>query len=114
MILGAEVALFLVGLYALITGKLPTGAKSKHVVRGWPARAIGAIGLLPVPLSFVLAMAVAILFAVQGRDLRDRSLVWVGMAIEVAVVVTCVVFMAVLVRIYRTPVEQVPAVRQPS
>src|SRR5438552_14838385 len=68
MIIGAEIALLFIGLYALIKGQLPTNKKSKHVVRGWPARVIGIIALLPIPVSFGLGLAVALLFVVQRKQ----------------------------------------------
>jgi hypothetical protein len=82
MIIGAEIALLFIGLYALIKGQLPTSKKSKHVVRGWPARVIGIIALLPIPISFGLGLAVALLFVVQRKQVPGNSFFWVGTAIE--------------------------------
>jgi hypothetical protein len=110
MIIGAEVALLLIGLYALITGRFQTTGGGKYIVQGWPARAIGAIGLLPVPLSLVVSTAVATLFIAQGRQVTPESFFWVGTAIEGSIVVACALAMFVLSRVFRTPVEaaQVP------
>src|SRR5437899_2470508 len=102
MIIGAEVALFLIGLYALITGRLSTG---KHVVQGWPARVIGIIGLSPVPLSFVAGMAVAALLVAKGTDVTRQSFYWTGTLIEGSTVILCAMTMGILARVYRTPVE---------
>jgi hypothetical protein len=106
MIIGAEVAMLVIGLYALIMGKLPTNKKAKHVVRDWPARIIGVICLLPIPLALLVSMAVAALFVAQGRQVTPESFFWVGTAIEGSIVVACVVAVGVLARVYRTPVEQ--------
>jgi len=108
MIIGAEVALLIIGLYALFTGKLPTNKKSKHTVQGWPARVIGIIGLLPLPLSFVVATGVAMLFVLQGREVTHESFFWVGTAIEGSTVLLCVAAIVIISRVYRTPLEQPP------
>jgi hypothetical protein len=100
----AEIALLLIGLYALITGRL-LNSGGKYVVQGWPARVIGIIGLLPIPVSLVFGIAVAALFVMQGREVTLASFFWVGTAIEAATIVVCVVAMVVLARVWREPVE---------
>jgi hypothetical protein len=62
MIIGVEIALLCLGLYAVIMGRFPFTKTAKHTVQGWPARVIGVIYLLPIPLSFVVATAVAASF----------------------------------------------------
>src|SRR5262249_32488167 len=110
MIIGAEIALLLIGLYALITGRFQTTGGGKYVVQGWSARAIGAIGLLPIPLSLVASTLVAALFMAQGRAVTPESFFWVGTTIEGSIVVACALAMFVLSRVCRTPGEaaQVP------
>ena len=44
MIVGIEIALFLVGLFALVTGRLPLGPR---IVRGAPARMLGILAMMP-------------------------------------------------------------------
>jgi hypothetical protein len=105
MIIGAEVALLIIGLYALIAGKLPTNNKARHVVQGWPARVIGIICLLPIPLAFLVCMGVAMLLVAQGQVVTPDSFFWVGTAIEGSMIVLCLVVVAVLSHVYRTPVE---------
>ena len=106
MIVGAEIALLVIGLYALFAGKLPTNKKAKYVIQGWPARVIGVIGLLPIPLSFMVGMAVAASFVAQGKAVTRESFFWVGTAIEGSAVVLCFAVIAVLARVYRTAAEQ--------
>jgi hypothetical protein len=102
MIIGAEVALFLIGLCALITGRLSTG---KHLVQGWPARVIGIIGLSPVPLSFLAGMVVVALLMSIGTHVTQQTFLWTGTLIEGSTVILCAIAMGVLARVYRTPVE---------
>jgi hypothetical protein len=86
----------------------PTNKKAKHVVRGWPARVIAFICLLPIPLAFLVGMVVAAVFTAQGRQVTRDSFFWVGTAIEGSVVAACLVAAAVLSRVYRVPVEPPP------
>src|SRR4051812_47520397 len=102
MIIGAEVAMLIMGLYALIVGKLMTNKKAKHVVQGWPARLIGVICLLPLPVSLVACTAVAALLVARGRPVTRESFFWVGTAIEGSIVLACVIAVAILSRVYRT------------
>jgi hypothetical protein len=103
MIVGAEVGLLMVGLYALILGRFPVSKKSKNVIEGPPARAIGLIGLVPIPLSIFVTTVVATLMGARGRGVTPQSFFWVGTAIEGSIVLVCVVTMSVLGRIYGTP-----------
>jgi hypothetical protein len=107
MIIGAEVALLFMGLYALIKGKFPTNKKAKYVVEDWPVRVIGAILVLPIPLSFLVGTVVAALFVAQGKQVTRESFFWVGTAIEGSILVGCMVVAGILSRVYRNAV--VPA-----
>lgn len=106
MILGAEIAMLVMGVYALAAGKLMSSKKAKYVVRGWPARIIGIICLLPIPLAFLTSAVVAALFIAQGKPVTKESFFWVGTGIEAGAVVLCVVVATILERSYRTPVQQ--------
>jgi hypothetical protein len=105
MIIGAEIALLCIGLYALFAGKFPTNKKSKYVIEGGAARAIGLVCLFPIPLSLLAGIFIGVLLAAQGKPVTPESLSWVGPAIEVSILVACVVAVSVLSRIYRTPVK---------
>ena len=79
----ATVVLLVIGLYALITGKLRRfGAALKYEVRGWPARFIGVFCLLPIPLSVAAGFVASMLMAAQGKDLADESNVGFRIAID--------------------------------
>jgi hypothetical protein len=54
MILGIEIALLVVGILALVRGKLPLD--NKRAVYGLPARFLGLVALTPMPLSFLAIM----------------------------------------------------------
>jgi hypothetical protein len=108
MIIGAEVAMLVLGLYALFAGQLLTGKKAKYVVRGWPARLISVIYLLPIPLAVLVNATVVTVLVASGRPATRESFVWVGTAIEGLIVFTCDAVAVVLWRVYRTPVEAAP------
>ena len=105
MIIAAEVALFLIGLYAVITGSFLSGG-GRYVLQGGPARVIGVIAMLPMPLSLVVAAAIVALFLAQSKEVTERSFFWVGTAIEGSSLVVCMLAMGVLSRVYRTRVEE--------
>ncbi|HLN30598.1 MAG TPA: hypothetical protein VK395_22855 [Gemmataceae bacterium] len=105
MIIAAEVTLFLIGLYAVITGSFLSGG-GRYVLQGGPARVIGVIAMLPMPLSLVVAAAVVALFLAQNKEVTERSFFWVGTAIEGSSLVVCMLAMGVLSRVYRTRVEE--------
>ncbi|MEX2119050.1 MAG: hypothetical protein WD847_05505 [Pirellulales bacterium] len=90
-------------LVAAVDNTAEVDPKSKYIVQGWPARVIGIIGLLPLPVSFVVAAAVATVFLAQGKEVTNDSFFWVATAIEGSIVLSCLVAMAILVRVYRTP-----------
>jgi uncharacterized protein YqgC (DUF456 family) len=100
-----EVVMLLVGIYALIKGKLPFCKNAKHFIEAKPARIIGAICILPAPLSIGATMAVAAAMAASGRAVARDSLFWVGIGIELSAVIVCAVAAGVVARIYRKPME---------
>jgi len=105
MILGAEIAMLVMGFYALITGKFPTNKKAKYVLQGWPVRLIGMICLLPIPGSFLAGVVLAIWWVAQGKDVTDRSFFWAGTAIEGSVLAACLLAITIVSRVNRIPVE---------
>ena len=55
MILGVEIALALVGLLALFTGRM--NITGKKLVYGVPARLLGLLALTPLPLALLAVLA---------------------------------------------------------
>ena len=106
MILTMELIMLVTGLYALFAGKMPTfGAGREYDVRGWPARVIGVICLLPLPLSVAAGFVASLQMAAQGKDLNDKSYFWVRTAIEGGIVLVCAVAMHMMRLTYQTPVK---------
>jgi hypothetical protein len=92
MILGAEIGLAIIAIYALITGKLPL--TRNRIVYGWKARVLALFGLMPFPVAFTIGLAIGIFTAAQGQPVnRDFSLTGMMIVMELTVVVMCVAAM---------------------
>ena len=89
MILGAEIGLLIMGIYALATGKLTL--TKRRVVRGTRARLLAIIALLPIPITVLLGMILGIIFIGQGRSVSGSEFRWMATGIEAGVVVLCVI-----------------------
>lgn len=89
MILGAEIGLLIMGIYAVVTGKM-TLSKTR-VIRGTPARALGVVAILPLPLSFAIGLIVGVMMVAQGQSVNTGSNRWVFAGIEATIVVVCVI-----------------------
>jgi hypothetical protein len=99
MITGIECALLYLGFHALFDGKLPAYTTATCVVQGWPARLIGCIALLPIPITLAIGTAVTALFLSHGRDPTDRSFYWMMTAVEGAVVLVCIAAITLIGRV---------------
>jgi len=91
MILGAEIGLLIVGIMALVRGKLPL--TKKRVVYGLPARLLAIIALLPIPVTFVAAIVFAIVMDTRGQNPASSAVRWTGAGIEAAIVILCIAAM---------------------
>lgn len=87
MIGGFEIALLILGVMGLTTGKL-TFTRNR-VVRGLSARLLGLVGLLPLPTSFLAGLALALNPALQqsvpGGTIRQKATL-----LEGGITITCV------------------------
>ena len=74
MVLSLEIGLIVVGLIALVTGKVKLG--KNRVATGIPARIAGAFFLLPFPVAFAIGFAIGLSQASQGKrvDTEDWKL----------------------------------------
>jgi hypothetical protein len=96
MILGIEIALLVVGVLALVRGKLPLD--KSHAVYGLPARFLGLIALTPLPASFVVVAIYTVLNVPSGdpaavnQFVADNRLALVGIEAAIAIGVAVIVF----------------------
>jgi hypothetical protein len=91
MILGMEIALLVMGLHALVTGRMVLGRN--RVVYGAAARVLGLIALLPIPLAFCAGVGMGVVMVSRGEDITDESLRWVFVGVEAAIVVFCLILL---------------------
>jgi uncharacterized protein (TIGR03000 family) len=89
MILGMEIALFCLGLYALVTGKMTLG--KNRVVHGAAARMLGVIALLPVPLAVFVGLVICVVMGPGALSPANPSNRWLAFAVEGGAIVFCVV-----------------------
>jgi hypothetical protein len=89
MIMGAEIAMLVLGFVALVTGKMRLG-KGK-VVTGPLARYLGMVLLLPVPATLLIKSMVDLSYATKGQLAPDASIdsLWMLAGIEGLLVAAC-------------------------
>jgi hypothetical protein len=98
-----DVGLFLGGLYFLIVGKVPPKKNAKYVVQGWPLRVMGAILMLPLPLSFLVGFVYGYWLTTHGRSIADAG--WGLFLIDVMIVALCALAVTIVRLAYRIPVN---------
>lgn len=102
MLLGMEIALFIMGIAALTTGKMTLW--KGRVVYGPGARFLGLVALAPVPLSFVMGVAVAIAMGPRALTIRhDPSLRWLIAGLEFSVIALCTTVIYALGAVWSAP-----------
>ena len=106
MIIGAEVAMLVMGAYILFGGKILPKKNAKHIVRGWPLRVIGIIYLLPIPISLLAGMGLAVWGIAREKDVASPSFFWIRTALEGSIVAACLLAVYLVGRAYRIPVEK--------
>lgn len=91
-----EIALLVLGLLALVTGRFSlTKGKS---VRGMPARALGLLAILPLPTAYITAAIVGFSVGFQQVELSRDAIRVVGGVIEVGVFLFYLALIAILFR----------------
>ncbi len=106
-----QVGLLLLGFYYLIMGKPPTWIKgdptAKYVTPpGSRTRLVGAILMLPLPLSFLAGIALGIWWVAQGKNVNDPSLATAAKIIDGTTLVVCILAGSAVRRLTRIPVEK--------
>jgi len=101
MILGMEIGLLIAGIIALATGKMKL-SKTKAAV-GAPARIAGIIAILPLPLSFMVGVAIGAASVAQGRSVDDIK--WTATAIEIAILLACLTASLIIAYAKAQPIE---------
>lgn len=110
MILGMQIALFVIGIMALIRGRI-TLSKTRVVV-GISARLLGLLALTPFPLSMLAGVVVTMANVDDPTDpqkvqewTRDNE--WTLIAIQAGVVIGIGVLIFLIASVVSRPVDEV-------
>jgi hypothetical protein len=111
MIGGIQIGLLILGFYYLIMGTPPKWIQrdptAKYVpAPGWPTRLVGAILMLPYPVSFLAGFALGIWWVAQGKNVADNSLATVAMVLDGTTLAVCILAAGIVYRLTRIPVEE--------
>jgi hypothetical protein len=100
-----DIIMLIFGIIALVRGKfLLTRAKE---VRGVPARIIGIVLMIPLPLSFVAGLALGAMMASQGKSVDDLRLA--GSILGVTITGLCFVSAIAIAVATARPIVKAPA-----
>src|SRR5436309_12048181 len=89
VILGAEIGLLVFAIITLVRGRLVL--TKNRVVTGVPARLLAIIGLVPLPLSLVLGLALGMVLVARGQPVDQMHMTLMGAGIELSVLIFCCV-----------------------
>ncbi|NOH03337.1 MAG: hypothetical protein HND47_15940 [Chloroflexi bacterium] len=96
-----EILLFVMGIYAVISAKLPSWFVGKgYIAEGSPVRILGLVMAAPLPIAFCAGAAIGLI---------DPDQIWIGSAIEIVGVLAAAIITVVTLRNIRKP-EQPPQV----
>jgi hypothetical protein len=87
VILGIEIGMLVMGIIALVTGKLTLS--KKKVVYGTPAKLLAIPLLLPIPLAIFLGLVVGVIMGLQGINPTAPSHRWVFALLELGPIALC-------------------------
>jgi hypothetical protein len=98
-----EIVFFIMGIYGLITAKIPSWFVGKgFYAEGNESRLLSGLMIVPLPLAFCAGLTLGII---------DPELVWVASAIEVVAIIAAAIIVAITLRKIRKPVD-VPQITQ--
>lgn len=91
MIIGAEIALLVFGIYVLFADKFPLG--NGRAIVGGKARILGIICLLQLPITFGLGILLGFLYAL---GIKESVFININTIVEVLVFVTTLIALIIL------------------
>jgi hypothetical protein len=84
-----QIATLIFGILALVNGEFKL--TRTRVVGGTPARIIGGILLLPLPMTFGLAVLLGLALAMRGDTIDEKQIQAAGNVLSVGVLVFCLI-----------------------
>jgi cation transporter-like permease len=88
-----ELAMLVFGVFTLVNGSFRMS--QEKVVWGVPARIMGALLLVPMPLEFVIFFTTVFAYTAQGRPLDPENLRWLVLTNAGIVLGTCVLILVI-------------------
>jgi hypothetical protein len=99
-----EILMLIFGIITLSRGRfLSTRVKE---VRGWPARIIGALLVIPFPLSFLLGMVLGGVFLAMGKDIEGQEFKSMAQILELGIVALCFIAAIGVAMFYAEPIRK--------
>ena len=99
-----DVILLILGIIVLIKGQVML-TRTKEV-RGTPARVIGVLLILPLPLGFLAGLLLGAFYVAQGKPVTKSEIQGVGTILGVAIIVLCVLTAIVVASAYAQPIRK--------
>jgi hypothetical protein len=87
MILGAEIGMLMLGIYAIVTGRVPL-TKTK-VLTGPLARPLGSLLLAPIPVAYLAHGFLHAHFVTNRKPVGGSQFLWTMIGVEGAIVIVC-------------------------
>ncbi len=108
MLLILEVVMFVMGILAIVRGKLTLS--KKKVCVGVPARVAGAILVLPIPVVFGFATIYAIMVVKPGMTAEQiqKAMGFLPSAVEIGAIIVCGAVASTIASMKGQPAESLP------
>src|SRR5690349_7988797 len=92
-----EIVFFGMGIYGLITAKLPSWFVGKgYYAEGNEVRLLSGLMIVPLPLAFCAGVTLGMI---------DPDSIWIASAIEVVAIIAAAIIVAVTLRKIRKPLD---------
>ena len=102
-----EIGMLVMGILALVRGKV--SLTRNRIVTGTPARTIGVILILPLPLALASGFVLGIILVAQagGAPPQQADLVKYALPLELGIVLLCFVVALIIALINARPAKEV-------
>jgi hypothetical protein len=112
MICGLQIGMLVFGIIALVKGRVKMGKKE---LRGGPARLVGILGVLPMPLTFAMGFFIGFYLASTGSMEAVQAAQEKGAFafLDIGITLTCLVLGVFIALTRAVPVDEAPPAEAP-
>ncbi len=100
----AEIFMLVFGIMALVTGKFTL--TRARVVTGVPARVVGAILVLPLPLALVMGFLLGAVLVAQGKQITRDEVQKYAAPLELGIILICMLTAVIVAAITAHPPQK--------